>query len=74
MSYHLPPPTSNREFAILILTKDVTPPGGGCRKFQVVTVPTEHPDAPVGRKGYVRGRYASVEEIEELEGGGVEWR
>ena len=72
MSYHLPPPTTDREFAILILTKDVSPPEGP-RKMQVVTVPTEHPDAPQ-RKGFVRGKYASVEEVEELEGGGVEWR
>jgi hypothetical protein len=72
MSYHLPPPTTDREFIILILTKDVTPPEGP-RKMQVVTVPTEHPDAQP-RKGFVRGKYASVEEVEELEGGGVEWR
>lgn len=73
MSYHLPFPTTNREFVILIATKDVTT-AGGPRKFQVVTVPTEHPDAPEGRKGFVRGRYSSVEEVEELEGGGVKWR
>ena len=72
MSYHLPPPTTDREFVILVLTADVSPPDGP-RKMQVVTVPTEHQDAPA-RKGFVRGRYACVEEVEELEGGGLEWR
>lgn len=72
MSYHLPAPTTNRDFVILILTVDISEDAGP-KKFMVVTVPCEHPDAPP-REGFVRGRYCSVEHVEEVEGDVVEWR
>lgn len=74
---HLPFPTTNRDFVILIYTIDTsqptipgTPPSP--RSFQVVSVPCEHPEAPV-RKGWIRGKYVSVEEVVE-EGDEVVWR
>ncbi|KAK4331653.1 DUF3074 domain-containing protein [Rhodotorula toruloides] len=42
------------------------------RSFMVISLPVEHP----AEKGYVRGRYVSVEHVQKLdeaEGGGIEW-
>lgn len=78
----LGPLASPREFVFAQLTIDCSEPGvldtqpdfpQGQRRLRVVTVPCEHPDAPP-RKGYVRGRWASVEEVEEVAEGGVGWR
>lgn len=70
-------PTTNRDFVELIYTIDTfqptipgTPPSP--RSFQVVSVPFEHPEAPV-RKGWIRGKYVSVEEVVEEENE-VVWR
>lgn len=70
----LPPPTSNRDFLILILTIPTTadPAATTGRSFQVISVPCVHPDAPE-RKGYVRARYVSIEDIREVESE-VVWR
>ncbi|KAK4698915.1 hypothetical protein P7C70_g7355, partial [Phenoliferia sp. Uapishka_3] len=80
MSYKTPFPTSNRDFVFLLLTLDLTlplspssPPQSGPRRFQIISIPVVHPDAPV-RKGYVRGRYVAVEDVEEAENGEVLWR
>ena len=42
------------------------------RSFQVVSIPVNHPEAPI-RKGFVRGRYVSVEEVVE-QSDEVVWR
>ncbi|KAM0756595.1 hypothetical protein T439DRAFT_321297 [Meredithblackwellia eburnea MCA 4105] len=76
MSYKTPFPTSNRSFLILILTLDLTAESSTSpRKFQVISIPITHSDAPEdGQKGFVRGNYVAVEEVDELEDGSVRWR
>jgi len=65
----MPFPTTNRSFSILIFTSEVsTTPSQ--RSFIVVSIPVAHPDAPP-EKGYVRGRYVSVENCRETPEGVV---
>ncbi|BGP30747.1 hypothetical protein JCM10296v2_002504 [Rhodotorula toruloides] len=68
----------NRDFTFLLLTTPLPPRPSASdsthtlRSFIVISIPVEHP----AEKGYVRGRYVSVEHVQELdeaEGGGVEW-
>ena len=64
--------SSNRDFAELILTKDLPDDAvTGRRAFLVVQVPVG--DVPAS-KGYVRGSYVSVEHIEEVADGRIRWR
>ena len=72
----MPLGTTNREFASLVITNDLAPKDGSLeRSFIVVQVPVL--DVPVS-KGFVRGKYASVEHVEEVteEDGkkSVKWR
>ncbi|KAF1958392.1 hypothetical protein CC80DRAFT_30130 [Byssothecium circinans] len=71
LSAQFPGPTAAREFITLLLTSDnclgeaskinnIIP-----RHYMVVSIPVEHPDAPV-RSGFVRGQYESVEMIREI--------
>ena len=76
MNYKTPFPTSNRDFAELILTRDQPTddtPGG--RSFLVVSIPVL--DTPV-TKGHVRGKYISVEHVQEITEGAcatrIQWR
>ena len=63
MQYKTPLGTSNREFASLVVTNDLpADPKTGNRSFIVVQVPVL--DVPVS-KGYARGKYTSVELVEE---------
>jgi hypothetical protein len=73
---HLPFPTTNRDFVILIYTTETTPKATTPdevvpRSFQVVSIPFDHEDAPE-RKGWCRGKYVSVEQVIE-EGQEVVW-
>ncbi|GAA6009440.1 hypothetical protein JCM11491_003557 [Sporobolomyces phaffii] len=69
MLYHQPFPASNRSFSFLIVTCEVaTTPSE--RSFIVVSIPVAHPDA-APEKGYVRGRYVSVENCRETPEGVV---
>lgn len=75
-SDHLPFPTTNRDFVILIYTTETTPQPTTPdevvpRSFQVVSIPFDHEDAPE-RKGWCRGKYVSVEQVIE-EGQEVVW-
>ncbi|BGP23440.1 START-like domain containing protein [Rhodotorula toruloides] len=76
--YHQAFPASNRDFTFLLLTISLPPrpippdTARQLRSFIVISIPVEHP----AEKGYVRGRYVSVEHVQELdeaEGGGIEW-
>ncbi|GAA6060243.1 hypothetical protein JCM10212_003483 [Sporobolomyces blumeae] len=72
MLYHQPFPATNRSFTFLIATVEPNPSAPpGSRSFIVVSIPVAHPDAPP-EKGYVRGRYVSVEECKE-QGQEVVW-
>ncbi|BGP14500.1 hypothetical protein JCM10213_003086 [Rhodosporidiobolus nylandii] len=81
-------PASNRDFTFLLLTRDTTPapsasqtsapshaeslvsPGPKpLRSFVVVSIPADVP----AEKGFVRGRYVSLEHVQETEEGGVVW-
>ncbi|GAA5967010.1 hypothetical protein JCM11641_000414 [Rhodosporidiobolus odoratus] len=82
-------PASNRDFTFALLTRETTPststtaptptsadsgaivsPGSTpLRSFVVVSIPV---NAPV-EKGFVRGRYVSVEHVQETEEGGTVW-
>ncbi|GAA6051965.1 hypothetical protein JCM3770_002987 [Rhodotorula araucariae] len=76
--YHSPFPASRRAFVFRILTVSLPPrpspsdPTRALRSFLVVSIPTTHPDAPE-EKGYVRGRYVSVEEVREGDDGVLVW-
>lgn len=60
----MPLGTTNREFASLVITNDLpVKEGSSERSFIVVQVPVL--DVPVS-KGFVRGKYASVEHVEEV--------
>jgi hypothetical protein len=78
LSAQFPGPTSPRDFVTLLLTtegglSDSSVPHNGHEKtngniprhYIVVSIPVDHPDAPL-RSGYVRGQYESVEMIREL--------
>ncbi|PRQ78056.1 Protein of unknown function (DUF3074)-domain containing protein [Rhodotorula toruloides] len=76
--YHQAFPASNRDFTFLLLTTPLPPRPSASdsartlRSFMVISLPVEHP----AEKGYVRGRYVSVEHVQKLdeaEGGGIEW-
>ncbi|GAA6011331.1 hypothetical protein JCM10207_008303 [Rhodosporidiobolus poonsookiae] len=63
-------PASPRDFTFLLLTRDVPPSSPSApRVFVVVSIPVDQ----AREKGYERGRYVSVEYVEEQEGGGVVW-
>ncbi|GAA5979324.1 hypothetical protein JCM5350_006968 [Sporobolomyces pararoseus] len=68
MEDHQPFPASNRSFSFLIFTSEL--PSTAERSFIVVSIPVAHPDAPP-EKGYVRGRYVSVENCRETPEGVV---
>ena len=55
------------------IPSDPSHPPSAHRKFQVISIPLAHPSAPE-RKGYVRGKYVAVEEVEETEGRAVVWK
>jgi hypothetical protein len=63
--------SSNRDFAELILTKDLPESAPGRRAFLVVQIPV---DDVAPSKGHVRGTYLSVEHVEETEDGRIRWR
>lgn len=64
LQYKMPLGTTNREFASLVITNDLPfKTGSSDRSFIVVQVPVL--DVPVS-KGFVRGKYASVEHVEEI--------
>ncbi|GAA6045970.1 hypothetical protein NBRC10513_005369 [Rhodotorula toruloides] len=78
VAYHQAFPASNRDFTFLLLTTPLPPRPSASdsartlRSFMVISLPVEHP----AEKGYVRGRYVSVEHVQKLdeaEGGGIEW-
>ncbi|GAA5905266.1 SRPBCC family protein [Sporobolomyces salmoneus] len=69
MLYHQPFPASNRSFSFVIFTSEV-PSSSSERSFIVVSIPVAHPDAPP-EKGYVRGRYVSVEQCRQTDQGVV---
>ncbi|GAA5855781.1 hypothetical protein JCM8547_000354 [Rhodosporidiobolus lusitaniae] len=76
-------PAAKRDFTFLILTRETTAPPpsptsspttttaapAALHSFAVVSIPV---DAPA-EKGFVRGRYVSVEHVQETEEGGVLW-
>jgi hypothetical protein len=60
----MPLGTTNREFAALVVTNDLPSKSGSTdRSFVVVQVPVL--DVPIS-KGFVRGKYTSVEHVEEV--------
>lgn len=63
MEYKTPPVTSNRDFTELMLTRDQPVNADGQRSFIVVSIPVI--DVPP-TKGHVRGKYLSVELVEEI--------
>ncbi|KAK8221713.1 hypothetical protein IWX49DRAFT_430571 [Phyllosticta citricarpa] len=79
LSAQFPGPTAPREFITLLLTSDnaltekskphITPLDDALdqvpRHYMVVSIPTEHPDAPP-RQGLVKGQYESIELIREI--------
>ncbi|GAA5881389.1 hypothetical protein JCM16303_000158 [Sporobolomyces ruberrimus] len=69
MLYHQPFPATNRSFSFVIFTYELPAASSG-RSFIVVSIPVAHPDAPP-EKGYVRGRYVSVENCRETPEGVV---
>lgn len=81
LSAQFPGPTAPREFITLLLTSDnaltekskphVTPLDDALdqvpRHYMVVSIPTEHPDAPPrDKEGFVKGQYESIEMIREI--------
>ncbi|GAA98588.1 uncharacterized protein L969DRAFT_18102 [Mixia osmundae IAM 14324] len=76
VQYEIPPPTTNRDFCILPVRREITGQEANsglystdtttvARRFQVISIPVTHPKgAPA--QGYVRARYASVEDVREL--------
>ncbi|GAA5822490.1 hypothetical protein JCM5353_000527 [Sporobolomyces roseus] len=70
MLYTMPFPTTNRSFSFLIFTSEVPASTSSQRSFIVVSIPVAHPEAPP-EKGYVRGRYVSVENCRETPEGVV---
>ncbi|GAA5946937.1 hypothetical protein JCM3765_002084 [Sporobolomyces pararoseus] len=68
MLYHQPFPASNRSFSFVIFTSELASTSE--RSFIVVSIPVAHPGAPP-EKGYVRGRYVSVENCRETPQGVV---
>jgi hypothetical protein len=72
MQYKTPPFIGNREFAELLLTTDMPESADGLRSFIVVQVPVL--DVPTS-SGHERGRYISIEHVEELSRDGpIRWR
>lgn len=73
-----PFPAAKRDFVFLILTFDnptrpsTADPSRPLRSFIVISIPMTHPKAPE-KEDYVRGRYVSVEEVREEEGGRIVW-
>jgi Protein of unknown function (DUF3074) len=78
LSAQFPGPTAPRDFVTLLLTSDdglshaSVPHDGGertdgkiPRHYMVVSIPVDHPDAPI-QDGLVRGKYESVEMIREI--------
>ncbi|KAI9632257.1 uncharacterized protein MKK02DRAFT_20263 [Dioszegia hungarica] len=78
LAFKTPPPSTPRTFVILLLTKETKPDPRGERAFINISIPFHHPDCvpKEGKeKSRVRGKYVSVERIQETEGGrSVEWR
>lgn len=72
--YHLPFPTTNRDFVFLLLTVEIPEPFESSEKraFQVISIPVDHPEALV-EKGWVRGKYVAVEQVVE-DADAVIWR
>ena len=72
MQYKTPPFIGNREFAELLLTTDMPESADGLRSFIVVQVPVL--DVPTS-SGHERGKYISIEHVEELSRDGpIRWR
>ena len=72
MQYKTPPFIGNREFAELLLTTDMPESAAGLRSFVVVQVPVL--DVPTS-SGHERGKYISIEHVEELSRDGpIRWR
>ncbi|GJN87335.1 hypothetical protein Rhopal_000284-T1 [Rhodotorula paludigena] len=73
-----PFPAAKRDFVFSILTVDnptrpsSADPSRPLRSFIVISIPMTHPKAPE-KEDYVRGRYVSVEEVREEEGGRIVW-
>ncbi|GAA5918401.1 hypothetical protein JCM6882_008328 [Rhodosporidiobolus microsporus] len=67
-------PASPRSFLFLLLTLPITPPSASLRSFAVVSIPVANggPDEKHDGK-HVKGRYVSVEHVQETEEGGVVW-
>lgn len=69
----MPFPTSNRDFVYLITVYEnetQSASGKTLRSFVVISIPVSHPN----QSGFVRGKYAAIEQIKELEEEeGIEW-
>lgn len=77
LQYTLPAPISNRVFTVLITTFVETDSTTGLRTGWVISVPADVSSDKELRElepQMTRGRYASIERIQELAGGTVNWR
>jgi len=71
--YDLPFPTQNRSFLARLVVVSHPPDTQGLRSFAVYALPVIADTQPE-EKGHTRGRFVSVEEVKELEGGKLLWR
>ena len=72
ISYKFPFPTSNRDFVVLILTKE-TSTEPEARSFTVISIPVQYQKT----RGYVRASYVSVDCTTEMKKDGkvqLQWR
>ncbi|KIR39427.1 hypothetical protein I307_01304 [Cryptococcus deuterogattii 99/473] len=78
LTYKTPPPTNPRTFVVLLLCRELISEPQGERAFMNISLPFSHPGC-MEKKGNeskrVRGRYVSVERVQEMDKGRqVEWR
>ncbi|OWZ66749.1 hypothetical protein AYX15_02071 [Cryptococcus neoformans] len=78
LTYKTPPPTNPRTFVVLLLSRELISEPHGERAFMNISLPFSHPGC-MEKKGNeskrVRGKYVSVERVQEMDKGKqVEWR
>ncbi|SCV71273.1 BQ2448_2861 [Microbotryum intermedium] len=66
--YHLPFPTSNRDFTFAILTSEQASGENPSRSFTIISIPFDAPTRP----GFVRSKYVAVEHVVQTQDG-VRW-